>query len=131
VPRVKSQPLIAVKDVLTSSKWYQKLLNAKNLGGGTDHDHIYDRILVEDHLVLQLHSWNDENHPNLVDPQKAPVGHGVLLWFEVDDFKETLERIAKLEAEVIEDTHFNPGPQLHEIWIRDLDDYVVVIAGTM
>ena len=131
MPRVKSQPLIAVKDVQASSKWYQNLLNAKNLGGGTNHDPIYDRILIVDHLVLQLHSWDDENHPNLVDRNKAPVGHGVLLWFEVDDFKETLERIAKLKAEIIEDTHFNPGPQHHEIWIRDLDGYIVVIAGTI
>ena len=35
----------------------------------------------------------------------------------------------RLGAEVIEEPHINPAPQHREIWLRDPDGYVVVIAG--
>jgi hypothetical protein len=47
---------------------------------------------VSGHLVLQLHAWDEEQHPNLVNADAAPSGHGVLLWFEVDDFDAGVER---------------------------------------
>ncbi|MGZ3687484.1 MAG: VOC family protein [Bdellovibrionota bacterium] len=126
---VQAQPLIAVRDVKASSRWYQKLLKAENLDGGSDHDDVYDRIYCGDQLLLQLHSWDDEDHPNLINRKAAPVGHGVLLWFEVPDFADAVKRITALKAEVLEKPHFNPGPQHREIWIRDPDGYVVVIAS--
>jgi hypothetical protein len=84
---VRSQPLIAVRDVKASSAWYQQLLAVQSFGD-PEHPHrlLYDRLMSGDALILQLHSWDDEDHPNLTDREKAPVGHGVLLWFEVDDF---------------------------------------------
>ena len=33
-----------------------------------------------------------EDHPNLVNADAAPVGHGVLVWIEVDDFDATVGR---------------------------------------
>ena len=127
--KTKSQPLIAVHDVEASSRWYQKLLNARNIGIPSDHDHVYDRIYSGDEILLQLHCWDEEEHPNLTNPDSAPNGHGVLLWFEVDDFDATVKRIKKLKAEIVEDISVNPGPRHREIWIRDPDGYVVVIAS--
>jgi catechol 2,3-dioxygenase-like lactoylglutathione lyase family enzyme len=125
----RPQPLIAVQDVRKSSRFYQKLLGAQRFGGKSDHDHIYDRIYAGDRLILQLHSWDDEDHPNLVGPTRAPHGHGVLLWFEVDDFDAAVKRIRSLRAEVVEPPHVNPAPRHREIWIRDRDGYVVVLAS--
>jgi hypothetical protein len=82
-----------------------------------------------DALILQLHSWDDEQHPNLVDRDRAPPGHGVLLWFEVDDFDAAVERARRLRAPVVEEPHVNPAPQHREMWIRDPNGYVVVLAG--
>src|SRR6185437_12777406 len=83
--RVEAQPLIAVRDVRASSRWYSELLAADAL---PDHSHrdVYDRIFCSGQLVLQLHAWDEENHPNLIGADAAPPGHGVLLWFQVDDF---------------------------------------------
>ena len=91
---VRSQPLIAVKDVRLSSRWYSKLLAAERTSETmrSDHDHIYDRILCGGSLVLQLHAWDEEDHPNLVNANEARPGHGVLLWFEVDDFDAAVKR---------------------------------------
>jgi catechol 2,3-dioxygenase-like lactoylglutathione lyase family enzyme len=124
----RPQPLIAVRDVRASSRWYGKLLGLKHLG---EHPHrdVYDRLLSNGTLVLQLHAWDEEEHPNLVDADAAPVGHGVLLWFELDDFDAAVKRARSLEATVLEEPHVNPAPQHREMWLRDPDGYVVVIAS--
>jgi catechol 2,3-dioxygenase-like lactoylglutathione lyase family enzyme len=125
---VEAQPLIAVRNVRASSRWYSDLLGADSLA---DHSHrdVYDRIFRSGRLLLQLHAWDAEAHPNLVNADAGPPGHGVLLWFQIDDFDAAVERARKLAAEVIEEPHINPAPQHREIWLRDADGYVVVIAS--
>jgi catechol 2,3-dioxygenase-like lactoylglutathione lyase family enzyme len=127
-PRIQAQPLIAVRDVRASSRWYARLLGADRL---PEHSHrdVYDRISISGRLLLQLHAWDEEDHPNLVDADAAPPGHGVLLWFEVDDFDRAMERLRGLGVEIIEEPHINPAPGHWEVWMRDPDGYVVVIAG--
>ncbi len=126
--RVRSQPLIAVRDVRASSRWYKRLLGVDTL---PEHEHrdSYDRMLCDGQLVLQLHAWDEEDHPNLVNADAAPHGHGVLLWFEVDDFDAAVERARSLQVEVIEEPHVNPNSGDREMWLRDPDGYVVVIAS--
>ena len=125
---VRAQPLIAVRDVKASSTWYQALFGLESL---PDHPHrlFYDRLMSGDTLILQLHRWDDEEHPNLMGRDKAPVGHGVLVWFEVDDFDAAVERARKLRATVVEEPHVNPAPQHREMWLRDPDGYYVVLAS--
>jgi len=125
---VEAQPLIAVRDVRASSRWYADLLGADSL---PDHSHreVYDRISCLGRLLLQLHAWDKEDHPNLVNADAAPPGHGVVLWFQVDNFDSVVERARGLHAEIIEEPHVNLGPQHREIWLRDPDGYVVVVAG--
>jgi catechol 2,3-dioxygenase-like lactoylglutathione lyase family enzyme len=125
---VRAQPLIAVRDVEASTRWYSKLLGVRDLGV-SEHARFYQRLFRDGSLLLQLHAWDEEQHPNLVDPDAAPVGHGVLLWFEVDDFDAGVERARSLEATVVEEPHVNPAPQHREMWLRDPDGYVVVIAS--
>jgi catechol 2,3-dioxygenase-like lactoylglutathione lyase family enzyme len=127
---VRAQPLIAVRDVKASSTWYQALLGVKSFGD-PEHPHrlLYDRLMSGDSLILQLHRWDGEEHPNLVERDKAPVGHGVLVWFEVDDFDAAVERARKLRATVVEEPHVNPAPQHREMWLRDPDGYYVVLAS--
>jgi catechol 2,3-dioxygenase-like lactoylglutathione lyase family enzyme len=127
--RVRPQPLIAVRDVEASSRWYQQLLGVRRLNVESDHGHLYQRLYDGDQLVMQLHCWDDEDHPNLVDPDASRPGHGVLLWFETDDFDGAVARARALGAEVVLEPHVNPAPQHREIWLRDRDGYVVVVAS--
>src|SRR4051812_13046006 len=126
--RVQAQPLIAVRNVRASSRWYAELLGADSL---PEHPHrdLYERLLCSGRLILQLHAWDKEDHPNLVNADAAPVGHGVLLWFQVDDFDAAVDRARGLGAEVVMEPYVNPAPQQREMWLRDLDGYVVVIAS--
>lgn len=124
----EAQPLIAVRDVRASSRWYSGLLAADSL---PDHSHrdVYDRIFCSGRMILQLHAWDEEEHPNLVNADAAPAGHGVLLWFQVADFDSAVERARGMGAEIVEEPHINPAPGHREMWLRDPDGYVVVIAG--
>src|SRR5215813_14880322 len=120
MPIVEAQPLIAVSDVRASSRWYAELLG---VSGSPEHPHrdFYDRLWSSDRMVLQLHAWDEEDHPNLVNRTSAPPGHGVLLWFMVEDFEDAVKRARKLGAEIVEDAHINPAPNQWEIWLRDPD----------
>jgi hypothetical protein len=125
---VRPQTLIAVRNVRGSSRWYRQLLQAEAL---PEHEHrdTYDRILCDGQVVLQLHAWDEEGHPNLVNRGAAPLGHGVLLWFEVNNFDAAVRRARSLHAEIVEEPHVNHEAQHKEIWIRDPDGFVVVLAG--
>lgn len=125
---VEAQPLIAVRDVRASSRWYVELLGADSLPEHAHRD-VYERISRSGRLLLQLHAWDVEDHPNLVNADAAPPGHGVLLWFQVDDFDAVVERARGLKAEIVVEPHVNPAPRHREIWLRDPDGYVVVVAS--
>ena len=123
--KVRAQPLIAVRDVRASSHFYTRLLGAKSGHGGE----LYEQVMFDGELVLQIHAWDQEDHPNLSNPKLEPHGHGVLVWFHISNFEHALNAIAELKAEVVERPHVNPNSLLHEVWIRDPDGYVVVLSS--
>jgi catechol 2,3-dioxygenase-like lactoylglutathione lyase family enzyme len=124
LPSIRPQPLICVRDVPAASHWYQQVLGSSSDHGGEE----YERLLVDDTLVLQLHRADVEHHHgSLVDPSQ-PVGNGVAVWFEVDDFDAVVARSRRAGAHVQVDVHVNPNARHREIWLRDLDGYLVVLA---
>jgi catechol 2,3-dioxygenase-like lactoylglutathione lyase family enzyme len=120
-----SQPLIAVKDVEASSRWYQRLLACESGHGGSE----YERLIFGGELVLQLHRWDAHVHPHMGDAQSKSRGNGVLLWFQTDEFDPAVERARGLKVEFLEQPHVNPNAGHRECWIRDPDGYVVVLAS--
>lgn len=48
--------------------------------------------------------------------------------FQPDDFDASVRRIRDADAEVVTDVHLNSNAGHREIWIRDLDGYLVVLA---
>ena len=127
----RPQVLLAVADVLKGSRCYSQLLALEMLlhTDADTHGNTYNRLLRDGEVVLQLHSWDDEDHPNLTDASQCPVGHGVLVWFEVADFEAAVERSRRLKAKVVLEPHVNPGPRHREIWLQDPDGYHVVLSG--
>ncbi len=128
---MRPQPLICVRDVEASSRWYQHLLGCRSDHGGTE----YERLVWQGELVLQLHRWDVEHHHGRIgDPAAKPYGNGVLLWFEIDDFDAAIARAAEMNVEVVLPRHRNPpegsgGPNHWEFWFRDPDGYTVVLAS--
>lgn len=122
---MRAQPLIAVRDVEASSRWYQSLLGAQSGHGGRE----YERLMRDGELLLQLHDWHAHDHPNLGDPEAARHGYGVLLWFQTDEFDAAVERARALGATIIQGPQVNPRAQHRECWLHDPDGYVVVLAS--
>jgi catechol 2,3-dioxygenase-like lactoylglutathione lyase family enzyme len=123
---MQPQPLIAVRDVEASSRWYQRLLACRSGHGGAEYERLVDQ---HDRLILQLHDWDAHEHPHMGNPAAKPYGNGVLLWFQIEDFAAAVERARALSAEILEGPRVNPNANHREIWLRDPDGYVVVLAS--
>jgi predicted enzyme related to lactoylglutathione lyase len=126
------QPLIAVRDVEASSRWYQRLLGLRSDHGGPH----YERLLADGVLVLQLHHREVEHHHGRIGDPDREVGNGVLLWFgDVSDFDDVVARARELGAPIARAPHRNPpegegnGPGHREVWLTDPDGYTVVVAS--
>lgn len=122
---MKPQPMIAVADVESTSRWYQEVLGLESGHGGSE----YERLLHDGELVLQLHQWEAHEHPHLGNEGSRPYGNGVLLWFCTEDFAATAEHVLSTEAEILEQPKVNPNANHREVWLRDPNGYVVVVAG--
>jgi hypothetical protein len=70
---MRPQPLIAVTDVQSSSRWYQRLLGCQSAHGGGE----YERLVRNGSLILQLHSFDVEHdHGPIGDKKDTPYGNG-------------------------------------------------------
>lgn len=119
------QPLIAVQDVESSSRWYQQLLGCQSGHGGKD----YEQLTSDGRMILQLHRWDAHDHPYMGNPESKPYGNGVVLWFQTDMFDAAMERARALSAKILEEPHINTNANHRECWLRDPDGYIVVLAG--
>jgi catechol 2,3-dioxygenase-like lactoylglutathione lyase family enzyme len=131
---MRPQPLIVCRNVEASSRFYQRLLGCKGDHGGPEYDRLLDPRLHQkrwrtDGLILQLNAWDEDHHHGSIGDPELPVGNGVLVWFEVDDFDAAVARARKLKARVVLDVHVNPNAQHRELWLKDPDGYTVVIAS--
>lgn len=122
---MQAQPLIVVSDVEASSRWYQAVLGCDSGHGGPE----YERITHQGRIILQLHHWDAHEHPNIGNKDIKPYGNGVVLWFQTDAFDAAVGRITEANADVLEAPKVNPNAQHREIWLKDPDGYVVVVAG--
>jgi len=123
---MQPQPLVAVRDVEASSRWYRELIGCRSGHGGKEYERLVDPGGT---LIMQLHAWDAHAHPHMGDPALHPHGNGVLLWFQVDDFSAAVARARAMSVEILEGPQVNPNANHREIWLRDLDGYVVVLAG--
>ena len=123
--KVWPQPLIVVRDVPASSRFYAQILAAQSAHGGEE----YEQIVSDGELILQLHHIDVDDHHGPLASSEVALGNGTLLWFEVSDFDAAVERVRRVDAPVERDVHVNPNAKQREIWLRDPDGYRVVLAG--
>lgn len=114
--------MIQVADVAATSRWYQDVVGLVSAHGGDE----YEMLMAGDQLVLQLHRWEAHEHGFLGSPD-LPVGNGMSIWFETDEFDAAVARVTAAGAEVREGPGWNPLAHHNEITVRDPNGYVVVI----
>jgi catechol 2,3-dioxygenase-like lactoylglutathione lyase family enzyme len=124
-PKVWPQPMVVVRDVEASRRFYLAALGAESGHGGDE----YEQVVRDGEIILQIHRIDVEDHHGpLADPDQ-PLGNGILLWFEVADFDASVEAVRATGATIVTDVHTNPNALQQEIWVRDPDGYLVVLAG--
>jgi catechol 2,3-dioxygenase-like lactoylglutathione lyase family enzyme len=119
-----------VRDVVASGRWYQRLLGCRN--EHPDHPE-YGKLVSDDgETLLLLHCWDAEPEVAIdryfVNRDAAPLGHGILLGFMVDDIDATKERAETLACDIIEELHTLPDGW-RAFWVRDPDGYTLQFAG--
>ena len=118
-------PMITVRDVRTSAAFYEKVLGLESAHGGTE----YEQLCYDGELLLQLHDMEpDMNHGPLLRPEEA-AGRGVLLWFQTEDFPGLLARLEEAGVTPEVPPYLNEYALHQEVWFRDPDNYLVVVAG--
>lgn len=120
-----NQTLITVRDVEKSAEWYVRNLGLQQGHGGP----YYEQLIHEGKLVLQLHCMDaDEMHGALLAEGEVP-GHGVLLWFSVEDFEEAVARFRENGTVLDREPFYNTLGKQWEVWLSDPDGYKIVISG--
>jgi predicted enzyme related to lactoylglutathione lyase len=119
--------IVGVADVAHSFGWYQSLFGQSKTSPAHDY---FGQILDTDGTVLLcLHQWGDHDHPTLASPSQSQPGNGLLLFFRVDDFDETLLRARGLVAKLEEEPSVSPNTGTREFALRDPDGYYVMVSA--
>ena len=120
-------PMLFADDVEASSRWYQKLFDAKSAHGGPE----FEMLMIGDGIALQLHHADAEEHGDARLPAGSQRGAGVLLYFQTDDvdglYKLALDMGANVETEptYIELAHHT------EFIVRDPDGYAIAVHSPL
>jgi predicted enzyme related to lactoylglutathione lyase len=119
--------IIGVANVSRSLKWYQSLFGQREQPPAHDY---WGQVRDADGTVLLcLHEWGAHEHPTLTSPDRAPPGNGLLLFFRVDDFDETLARARSLVGSLEQEVEVNPATGTREFALCDQDGYYVMVSA--
>lgn len=120
----KSDPIIAVKNVETSSNWYLKIFGFRKAHGGSN----FSVLVSEDNeVVLCLHKWGEHEHPPLTDPNTI-AGNGLLLYFRTDNMHIIYQNALSEGCAIEEDVHLNQNSLRKEFSLRDPDGYFLTVS---
>jgi uncharacterized glyoxalase superfamily protein PhnB len=120
----KADPIIAVKDVEASAKWYCDLFGFKRAHGGKE----FAVLLSEsDEIILCLHEWGAHGHPTMTDTAITP-GNGLILYLRTEKMNQIYQNAEKLGVPVEEETHLNSNSGKKEFSVRDPDGYFLTVS---
>jgi predicted enzyme related to lactoylglutathione lyase len=120
-----TEPMIAVRDVTASVRWYKQLLACDNDHGRPD----FDSLMHDGDVLLMLHQLEAPEH-GMRAPIAGAEGCGVLVWFYVDDLDAVLRRAKRMKVPLVVEPHDNPQAGWREATIRDPDGYHLVLVET-
>lgn len=120
----KLDPIIAVKDVEASSKWYQSLFGLKSKHGGNEFDILVDE---NDEILVCLHKWGEHNHPTMRTSNITP-GNGLILYFRSTNIDRQRQNLRNINYKVETEIELNPNSNKKEFSVIDPDGYYLTIA---
>lgn len=121
---MKVNPIIGVKDVVASAKWYQSVFGCKGMHGGDE----FEVLVADDESVfLCLHKWGAHEHPTLKDPSLI-IGNGLILYFQTKHIEEIRSRLQEMNYKLESELAKNPNSHKMEFSLIDPDGYYLSIS---
>ncbi len=121
---IKIDPIIAVKEVEASSKWYQQVFGFRREHGGKERFAVLES---ENEILLCLHKWEEHHHLTMTNPCITP-GNGLILYFRTENI-DTIRQNAGETGSIIEkEIHLSPNSLKREFSLRDPDGYYLTIT---
>lgn len=117
-------PILAVKNIAASSKWYQNIFELRNNHSG---DHFSVLVSDDNEIILCLHKWEEHNHPTMTNPGITP-GNGLLLYFRTENMINIYQNALEAGCVVEEDIHLNTNSLRKEFSFRDPDGYFLTVS---
>ena len=117
-------PIIAVKNVKASAKWYDSVFGYTQNHGGDEFAVLVD---CNDKIMLCLHKWGAHEHPTMVSPNITP-GNGLILYFRTDKMEEVRKNVERMKYSIAEEIHINPNSTKREFSLCDPDGYYLTIT---
>jgi len=121
---MKIDPIIAVKDIEVSSKWYQTIFECRRMHEGNDFAVL---ISENDEILICLHKWGEHEHPTMTNPNDTP-GNGLILYFRTENMNVIRQNVKKIGSPVEEDIHLNQNSRKMEFSLLDPDGYYLTIS---
>lgn len=121
---MKVDPIIAVKDVEASSKWYQTVFGCKSIHGGKEFDVLMSK---EDEVFICLHKWEEHEHPTMTNPNITP-GNGLILYFRMENMEEIRQNLKDLDYKIQREIQLNPNSHKNEFSLVDPNGYYLTIS---
>lgn len=120
----KLDPIIAVRDVEASVKWYQSVFGfRKNYGG----DNFGVLVSEDNEIILCLHNWGEPEHPSMTMANLTP-GNGLILYFRTANVDGIRQNVEKAGFPVEKEIHLNPNSLKMEFSLKDPDGYSITIT---
>lgn len=121
---IKIDPILAVRDIEKSCKWYQSIFNCRRTHGGNEFAVLVDE---SNNVIVCLHKWGEHNHPTMKDPNIV-AGNGLILYYKTDHLQAIRNNIEKINYSVEEDIHVNPNSNKKEFSFKDVNGYYWTIT---
>ncbi len=121
---MKLDPIIAVNNVESVSKWYQSVFDLKSIHGGYEFDIL---VTKNEEVLLCLHKWGEHGHPTMQAASKE-AGNGLILYFRMENIEHIRENLRNINYEIEQEIHLSPNSRRKEFSLRDPEGYYLTIA---
>jgi hypothetical protein len=121
---ISLDPIIAVKDVEASTKWYQDIFLFKRSHGG---DKFSVLVSEENKIILCLHKWDVHHHPTMISGE-TKAGHGIILYFRTNNMVLIYQNAIKAGCIIAEHVHLNTESLHKEFSVQDPDGYFLTVS---
>ena len=130
-PKAKGRPgavgIIAVRDVIKTSKLLTKLFSWKSVHGGA----AFDILMTENNVpTLMLHDFDADEHPRFKGVNRKSLGVGQSLYVFVDGVKSCHQKVKRRKLPIVEPLFENPNSGAWEFTFQIDDGHQFSVCET-